>query len=63
MERHHWLGGATKSLASRDSLCKDVIQQLDFDKQDLNGIELCKVDDELVEAAKTRNTLCPPSEV
>ncbi|KAG9093781.1 hypothetical protein FRC06_011376 [Ceratobasidium sp. 370] len=62
LQRHHWLDGQTKSLASRDALQQDVFLQPDFNLEDMKHLNLRTLDTQLAESAKTRNPLCPPSE-
>ncbi|KAG9086892.1 hypothetical protein FRC06_002830, partial [Ceratobasidium sp. 370] len=61
-QRHHWLNGQTKSLASRDALQRDVFLQPDFNLEDVKHLNLRALDTQLADSAKTRNPLCPPSE-
>ncbi|KAG9079421.1 hypothetical protein FRC06_007742, partial [Ceratobasidium sp. 370] len=62
LQRHHWLDGQTKSLASRDALQQDVFLQPDFNLEDVKHLNLRALDTQLADSAKTRNPLCPPSE-
>jgi hypothetical protein len=62
IQRHHWLGGGTKSLDDRDALCNDVLLQPDFKREDLVGINFRTLDGKLAEAAKTWDPACPPGE-
>jgi hypothetical protein len=62
IQRHHWLGGETKSLNDRDSLCNNVILQPDFKPEDIAGINFRALDEKLADAAKTWDPACPPSE-
>ncbi|KAG9082741.1 hypothetical protein FS749_006609 [Ceratobasidium sp. UAMH 11750] len=61
IQRHHWLGGQTKSLDDRDSLCNNVILQPDFNPDDIIGVNFRALDDQLAEAAKTWDPDYPPS--
>ncbi|KAG9123540.1 hypothetical protein FRC07_014781, partial [Ceratobasidium sp. 392] len=60
--RYHWLAGHTKSIKDRDYLCNEVILQPDFRPQDLIGINLNAIDDELAAAANAWDPACPPAE-
>jgi hypothetical protein len=62
VQRHHWLGGATKSLEDHKDLCDNVFLQPDFNPCDVVGVNLEKLDKKLTKVAKTCNPVCPPSE-